>query len=120
MEIININDTVSFVTKDGSLIREVLSFRNSYLKNQSLAEATLLPGRATLEHYHLESEEIYYIVQGRGRIRIEGEMREIKPGDGIVILPGKRHKVWNAGEENLIFLCCCSPAYTDEDTIITK
>jgi len=120
MEIININEAVSFVTKDGSLIREVLSPRNSYLKNQSLAGATLLPGRATLEHYHLESEEIYYILQGQGQIRIEEEVREIKPGDGIVILPGKSHKVWNIGKENLVFLCCCSPAYTDEDTIITK
>jgi len=120
MEIININEVISFVTKDGSIIKEVFSPLNSFLNNQSLAEATLLPGKATKEHYHCKSEEIYYVLQGKGKIKIEEEIREVKPKDGIVILPGKKHKIWNTGERKLIFLCCCSPAYSHEDTTITE
>ena len=55
-----------------------------------------------------------------GRMRIEGELREVKPGDAIAIPPGKKHKIWNAGSETLRLLCCCAPAYEDSDTVITE
>src|SRR5256885_4730025 len=50
---------------------------------RSLAEARLPVGGATLEHYHRETEEIYYITHGIGQIRIEGELREVAAGDAI-------------------------------------
>jgi mannose-6-phosphate isomerase-like protein (cupin superfamily) len=53
-------------------------------------------------------------------MRIEGELREVKPGDAIAIPPGQKHKLWNIGEETLRLLCCCAPAYEDSDTIITQ
>ena len=120
MEIRNLNDAPAFTTKDGSEIRELLAHRNSAIRNQSLAEARLPVGGSTQEHYHARAEEIYYITHGRGRMRIEGEVREVGPGDAIAILPGKRHKLWNTGPEPLRLLCCCAPAYEHEDTIITE
>ena len=108
------------MTKDGSEIRELLAHRNSVTRKQSLAEARLAPGASTQEHYHIETEEIYYITHGKGRIRIDGETREVAPGDAIAIPPGKRHKLWNAGTETLRLLCCCAPAYEHTDTIITE
>lgn len=120
MDIRNLNDVVPFITKDGSEIRELLAHRNSALRNQSLAEACLPPGCATLEHYHATSEEIYFITAGRGRLRIEQEEAEVKPGDAIAILPGQRHKLWNTGAEPLRLLCCCAPAYEHSDTVLTE
>ena len=120
MEIVNRKDAEPFITKDASEIREILAPRNSSIKKQSLAEARVLPGQSTEEHIHPGTEEIYYVLRGRGRIRIDGEERDIRPGDGIAILPGRRHKVWNTGKTDLVFLCCCVPAYTHEDTIITE
>ena len=55
-----------------------------------------------------------------GKIRIEGEFHEVKPGDAIAIPPGQKHKLWNTGNEMLKLLCCCAPAYEDSDTIITE
>ena len=120
MDIKNLAAVPAFVTKDGSEIRELLAHRNSSIRNQSLAEARLAPGTSTQEHYHKNAEEIYYITHGNGRIRIEGEMREVGPGDAIAIPPGQRHKLWNTGSETLRLLCCCAPAYEHEDTIMTK
>ena len=37
--------------------------------NQSLAEATVPPGSATIEHFHRTSEEIYLFLSGAGRMR---------------------------------------------------
>jgi mannose-6-phosphate isomerase-like protein (cupin superfamily) len=120
MDIKNLNTVPAFTTKDGSEIRELLAHRNSVIRNQSLAEARLPVGGATQEHYHLKCEEIYYITHGVGKIRIEGELHEVKPGDAIAIPPGQKHKLWNTGEETLRLLCCCAPAYEDSDTIITE
>jgi mannose-6-phosphate isomerase-like protein (cupin superfamily) len=120
MEIMNLSTADAFITKDGSEIRELLSHRNSSIRNQSLAEARLPVGAATQEHYHVRTEEIYYITQGSGRIRIEGELRDVVVGDSIVIRPGQKHKLWNSGGETLRLLCCCAPAYEHTDTIITE
>ena len=120
MDIKNLGDVPAFITKDGSEIRELLAHRNSAIRNQSLAEARLSVGASTQEHYHPKAEEIYYITHGTGRIRIDGELREVKPGDAIAILPGQKHKLWNTGDTVLRLLCCCAPAYEHSDTFIAE
>jgi mannose-6-phosphate isomerase-like protein (cupin superfamily) len=120
MDIKNLVEVPPFITKDGSEIRELLAYRNSGIRNQSLAEARLPVGASTQEHYHPKAEEIYFITQGAGRMRIEGELREVKVGDAIAIPPGQRHKLWNTGAGELRLLCCCAPAYEHEDTVITE
>lgn len=120
MDIKNLNEVPSFITKDGSEIRELLAHRNSAIRNQSLAEARLPVGGATQEHFHPLAEEIYYITHGTGKIRIEGGTREVRAGDAIAIPPGQKHKLWNTGDEPLRLLCCCAPAYENSDTVITE
>jgi len=120
MDIKNLNEVPPFTTKDGSEIRELLAHRNSAIRNQSLAEARLPVGGSTQEHFHRRTEEIYYITHGAGRIRIDGEIRELKTGDAVAILPGQKHKLWNTGNETLRLLCCCAPAYEHDDTVITE
>jgi mannose-6-phosphate isomerase-like protein (cupin superfamily) len=120
MDVRNLEEVPAFTTKDGSEIRELLAYRNSVIRNQSLAEARLSPGASTQEHYHPKTEEIYYITHGSGRMRIESELREVKPGDAIAIPSGMKHKIWNTGTETLRLLCCCVPAYEDTDTVITE
>ncbi len=120
MDIKNLDEVSSFITMDGSEIRELLAHRNSGIRNQSLAEARLPAGASTQEHYHVRTEEIYYLTHGTGRIRIEGETRDVKAGDAIAIPPGCRHKLWNTGTDALRLLCCCAPAYEHSDTIITE
>jgi mannose-6-phosphate isomerase-like protein (cupin superfamily) len=120
MDIQNLNEMAPFITKDGSEIRELLAYRNSAIRNQSLAEARLPVGAATQEHYHPRAEEIYYITHGTGQIRVEGETRRVRAGDAVAIPPGQKHKLWNTGVETLRLLCCCAPAYEHTDTIITE
>ncbi len=120
MDIKNLNDVPAFTTKDGSEIRELLAYRNSGIRLQSLAEARIAVGGSTMEHFHARTEEIYYITAGSGRMRIEGEVREVKMGDAIAIPPGLKHKIWNTGAETLRLLCCCAPGYEDADTVITE
>ncbi len=120
MDVVNSEAAPPFITKDGSEIRELLAYRNSAIRAQSLAEARLPVGGATQEHFHRVTEEIYYITHGLGKMRIEDEEREVRPGDAIAIPPGLKHKIWNTGAETLRLLCCCAPAYEHTDTFITE
>ena len=120
MDVKNLDEVPSFITVDGSEIRELLAHRNSGIRNQSLAEARIPVGGATLDHFHPRAEEIYYITHGLGKMRIEGELREVKVGDAIAIPPGQKHKIWNTGAEILRLLCCCAPGYEHSDTVITE
>jgi mannose-6-phosphate isomerase-like protein (cupin superfamily) len=116
MEVRNIDRVPSFTTKDGSEIRELLAYRNSSIRLQSLAEARLPPGRSTTPHCHHRTEEIYYILEGQARMEIDQQQRDVGPGDAIAILPGQWHQITNRGTGVLKFLCCCAPPYEHDDT----
>ncbi len=103
-----------FTTKDGSTIRSILDRSNAPVANQSLAEAAVPSGGATRRHYHRASEELYFIVEGRGEMEIDGERRGVSSGDAILIPAGAWHTI--RGETALRFLCCCAPPYAHEDT----
>ena len=118
MEVVRRDQSIPFTTKDGSTIRSLLDRTNSTAANQSLAEATVPPGGATEPHRHPTTEEIYYILAGTGRITVGDETRDVGPLDAILILPGARHTIANTGPSDLVFLCCCAPPYSHEDTVL--
>ncbi len=118
MRIEKLDRVEAFTTKDGSEIRELAGIPTGNSAHQSLAEATLPPGGETEEHFHRLSEEIYFFTAGAGRLRLGGEESEVAAGDTVVIPPGTNHKLWNTGTEPLKLLCCCSPPYSHEDTVI--
>jgi mannose-6-phosphate isomerase-like protein (cupin superfamily) len=115
----NLDELESFVTRDGSSIRELAGPAWTAARNQSLAEATIVAGGETAEHYHPRAEELYYFVSGAGRLRLGDDEASMARGDCVVIPPGVAHKLWNPGPEPLVLLCCCAPAYRDDDTVMT-
>ena len=108
----------SFVTKDGSVIRELMHPRHHASRAQSLAEARLSAGQKTLLHRHLKTEELYYITHGKGLMTVDEQHFEVRAGDTVCISPGQAHCIENVASEELALLCCCSPAYSHEDTEI--
>jgi mannose-6-phosphate isomerase-like protein (cupin superfamily) len=120
VQTVRLEQRESFVTADGSSIRELAGVPTGNAANQSLAEATVPPGGETAEHYHRTSEEIYLFVSGMGTMRLDGAEAPVRAGDCVVIAPGAVHKLWNPGTEPLVLLCCCAHAYSHEDTVLTE
>jgi mannose-6-phosphate isomerase-like protein (cupin superfamily) len=119
MQKANLDELESFITRDGSAIRELAGPAWTPARRQSLAEATLAPGGETAEHYHPRAEELYYFVAGAGRMRLGESEAPVRTGDCVVIPPGTAHKLFNTGPDPLVLLCCCAPAYSDNDTVMT-
>ncbi len=42
-------------------------------------------------HYHKRTTELYYVLAGNGRVVLDGEEREVRPGTMIHIPPGVVH-----------------------------
>ncbi|AIJ04870.1 hypothetical protein JH146_0019 [Methanocaldococcus bathoardescens] len=109
-----------YITKDGSIIRELMHPNVHGNVKQSLAEAIVPVGSKTLLHKHYKSEEIYYILEGKGLMTLGDEKFEVKKGDTILIPPEIPHKIENIGNVPLKILCCSYPPYSHEDTKIMK
>jgi len=65
----------------------------------------LPPGSAIAAHQHAEnSEEVYVVLAGRGRICLEGIETEIGPGEVALNPPGGTHSLTNVGDSDLDFV----------------
>ena len=53
-------------------------------------------------------------------MRLAAAEREVGPGDTVVIAPGRQAQALGVRDAPLKLLCCCAPAYSHEDTVITE
>ena len=61
------------------------------------------PGASLLLHHH-EPEETYYVLSGRGRMRIDGSESALGPGSAVFIPSNARHAVRCTGREPLVIV----------------
>ena len=58
---------------------------------------------------HPESEEIYYVVQGRGQVRLDDEEYAVRAGQTVHIPAGVHHQTTNTGDEELVYFYVYAP-----------
>jgi mannose-6-phosphate isomerase-like protein (cupin superfamily) len=109
-----------YITKDGSIIRELMHPVVHGNFKQSLVEATVPAGGKTLLHKHRLTEEIYHVTEGIGIMTLGGQEFEVCAGDTVCIQPETPHGIKNTGEKELKILCCCAPVYRHEDTELVE
>lgn len=70
----------------------------------------LRPGQASTKHRHLDQEELYVLLEGRGRIRIgDGDSLTIEPLDSILIEPSVVRQTFNDTDEDAVWLVVGAP-----------
>jgi mannose-6-phosphate isomerase-like protein (cupin superfamily) len=115
MIIVNRQHAAIINTPHGSEIRPLIDRTTSGIEECSLAEEVLPVGAAVGRHHHVETEEIYYILQGTGRMTVGSEVREVEAGDAVFIPRRKTHTLENTGKVPMTILLVCGPAYSYED-----
>jgi uncharacterized cupin superfamily protein len=69
----------------------------------------LRPGQASTRHRHLREIELYLLLEGRGRIRIEDELLSIQPLDALLVEPETVRQVFNDTDEDQLWLVVGAP-----------
>jgi len=83
----------------------------------SLAQARLPIGEASLPH-SLAGSELYYILQGKGRLFVNEESCELMPCDTALVPAYASQHIENMGTEELVFLRIVEPYWTPDDETI--
>lgn len=61
--------------------------------------------KVPFNHKHIENEEIYIFLTGKGIFRVDGEELKIKEGTVIKVSPESSRSLENTGNEDLQFIC---------------
>ena len=103
LETLNLDDLIEFDAKRRVRKRLIMSER---------IEAELVcyePGQGTVEHHHVGQDEIFYVVEGRGTMVVDGESMPLSP-KGVVLAPAEaRHSVQCAGDSRLVIVFFKAP-----------
>lgn len=80
----------------------------------SLARTRVEPG-VTTELHALSVSEWYVIESGRGRMRVgAAEPFDVGPGETVAIPKNVAQQITNTGKNDLLFLCVCTPRFSQE------
>lgn len=80
----------------------------------SLARCRVEPG-VTTERHELSVLEFYIVERGHGRMRLgDNPPFDIGPGDTVTIPRHAPQSVTNSGDSDLVFLCLCSPRFSQD------
>lgn len=110
-----LTDCKEFTAGDRSILRELLHPNKADLAiRYSLAHATVRRDETTTPH-RLQTAEVYYIIEGQGRMHIDAEVSEVAAGCTIYIPPRSVQHIENTGTGDLVFLCIVDPAWTAAD-----
>ena len=81
----------------------------------SLARARVEPGVSTALHRPRGVEERYVLLEGQGLVEV-GSLppTEVRAGDVVHIPASVPQRITNTGDGDLVFLCVCTPPFTEE------
>ena len=68
------------------------------------------PGQASTRHRHRESSELYVLLEGRGRLRVDDELLELEPLDTVLVEPEAVRQPFNDTDADQLWLVVAAPA----------
>jgi mannose-6-phosphate isomerase-like protein (cupin superfamily) len=69
----------------------------------------LEPGQASTWHRHHDEEELYVVLEGEGRMRVDDDTLSLGIGDTVLVDPGSMRQVFNDGEAEALWLIVGTP-----------
>jgi quercetin dioxygenase-like cupin family protein len=69
----------------------------------------LRPREASTKHRHERQEELYVLLEGRGRIRVDEEVLELAPLDALLVEPDALRQVFNDTDAEALWLIVGAP-----------
>jgi quercetin dioxygenase-like cupin family protein len=78
-----------------------------------LLEGTVEPGQGALPHAHPDLDQVVYVLTGTARAEIDGQSREMGPGDAAFFPKGMPHIFTVTGDRPAKVLVIYTPPYME-------
>ncbi|MGN6258404.1 MAG: cupin domain-containing protein [Solirubrobacterales bacterium] len=69
----------------------------------------LEPGKASTKHRHFTQEELYVLLEGTGRVRVDEEVLTLEPLDTLLVEPDTVRQLFNDTDSDQLWLVVGSP-----------
>jgi len=69
----------------------------------------LRPGQASTRHRHLAQHELYVVIEGTGRIRVDEQLLTLEPQSVLLVEPDSLRQVFNDTEQDALWLVVGAP-----------
>lgn len=69
----------------------------------------LAPGQASTRHRHIEQEELYVLLEGEGRVRVDEELLTLLPLDTLLVTADSTRQLFNDTEREQLWLVVGAP-----------
>jgi mannose-6-phosphate isomerase-like protein (cupin superfamily) len=69
----------------------------------------LRPGQASTKHRELVQHELYVLLEGRGRMRIDDDLVELEPLSAVLVEPEHVRQLFNDTEADALWLVVGAP-----------
>ena len=116
-QIKKLNAKYDYLAPDQSEIRLLLK-----LKTGELTHCTLPPDKTSIAVRHKTVEEIWYFIEGQGKVWLKNEDKEeiveVKPGLSLTIPLGTNFQFKNTGPKPLVFLICTMPPWPGKEEAV--
>ncbi len=67
------------------------------------------PGQASTRHRHRETQELYLLLEGAGKLRVDDELLRLGPMDAVLVDPGSMRQPFNDTDEDQLWLIVGAP-----------
>jgi quercetin dioxygenase-like cupin family protein len=69
----------------------------------------LHPGQASTKHRHFETHELYVLIEGRGRMRVDDELITLDPLSAVLVEPEHVRQLFNDTDADVLWLVVGAP-----------
>ena len=85
----------------------------------SMVQCILESGKKSKKH-KLRSSEVYYILEGHGKLKIQDKTFNLEKDDSVFVPSNSEQFIENTGASDLKFLCIVDPAWQAKDETILE
>jgi mannose-6-phosphate isomerase-like protein (cupin superfamily) len=105
------------MVKDNKAFRNVIDTG----KYGQLVLISLRKGEDLGEEIHPTTDELYYVIDGEGEIRLDGKTHHFGEDAAMLVPAGTRHNVINTGKEDLKLVAMfTSPLHPQNEVLMTR
>ncbi|WP_328803614.1 cupin domain-containing protein [Paenibacillus puerhi] len=87
-------------------------------EDQSIIQERMPPGTYEVRHFHNKSKQFFFVLSGTLTIEVDGTVYKLVEHEGMEMLPGEPHQVFNKSEKDTEFLVISSPNTRNDRVIL--